>query len=124
MRPGAAVEAAVVVAVRVVMASSGGGSWWLGDRVTFQVTTAPTACMDSFGIDRSSFTEGSMRAYLVVGAVVGVTLAAQAGALRGDPGEGTGSEGIARLIKQLGDDAFTEREAAAKQLEAIGAPAL
>jgi hypothetical protein len=26
-----------------------GGSWWLGDRDTFQATTAPTACIDSFG---------------------------------------------------------------------------
>ncbi|HTU22111.1 MAG TPA: WD40 repeat domain-containing protein [Gemmataceae bacterium] len=33
-------------------------------------------------------------------------------------------EDIARLIKQLGSDAFTEREAASKQLAAIGEPVL
>ena len=30
---------------------------------------------------------------------------------------------IARLVKQLGDDDFDQREAATKQLEAIGEPA-
>ena len=32
------------------MASSWGGCVVLGDRDTFQATTAPTACMDSFGV--------------------------------------------------------------------------
>jgi predicted acylesterase/phospholipase RssA len=36
---------AVVV---VVIGRSGGISWWLGDRGTFQVTTAHTACLGSF----------------------------------------------------------------------------
>jgi len=73
-----------------------------------------------FGLNQSSFTEEHMRAYLIVGAVVGVILAAQTGTLRGDPGK----DRIARLIKQLGDDAFAKRQAATKELEAIGAPAL
>jgi uncharacterized protein (TIGR03067 family) len=65
-----------------------------------------------------------MRAYVVVGAVVGVILAVQAGTSRGDPGKETDTERIVRLIKQLGDGAFARREAASKELEAIGAPAL
>src|SRR5438552_18593633 len=65
-----------------------------------------------------------MRAYMVVGAVVGVILATQAGMLRGDPGKETETERIARLIKQLGDDAFAKREAASRELDAIGEPAL
>jgi uncharacterized protein (TIGR03067 family) len=65
-----------------------------------------------------------MRTYVVVGTVVGVILAAQAGTLRGDPGKETDADKIARLIRQLGDDAFAKREAASKELEAIGAPAL
>ncbi len=77
-----------------------------------------------FGLKRTSFTAGSMRAHVVVGAVVGMILAAHAGTLRGDPGKETETERIARLIKQLGDDAFARREAASKELEAIGAPAL
>src|SRR6478609_7317721 len=65
-----------------------------------------------------------MRAYAVVGAVVGVILAAQAGTPRGEPGKETETERIARLIKQLGDDSFRKREAATKELDAIGEPAL
>jgi uncharacterized protein (TIGR03067 family) len=65
-----------------------------------------------------------MRAYVVVGVVVGMILAAQAGTLRSDPGKEKEAERIARLIKQLGDDAFAKREAVSKELEAIGAPAL
>jgi uncharacterized protein (TIGR03067 family) len=65
-----------------------------------------------------------MRAHLVVGAVVGVILAAHAGTLRGGPGKETKTARIARLIEQLGDNAFARREAASKELEAIGVPAL
>jgi hypothetical protein len=65
-----------------------------------------------------------MRTYLVVGTVVGMILVGQAGTLRGDPGKETDAERIARLIKQLGDDSFAKREAASKELEGIGAPAL
>jgi hypothetical protein len=65
-----------------------------------------------------------MRTYLIVGAVVGMILVSQTGTLRGDPGKETDAEKIARLIKQLGDDAFAKRESASKELEGIGAPAL
>jgi RNA polymerase sigma factor (sigma-70 family) len=41
-----------------------------------------------------------------------------------DPGKETDAEKVARLIKQLGDDAFAKREAASKELETIGTPAL
>jgi RNA polymerase sigma factor (sigma-70 family) len=43
---------------------------------------------------------------------------------RDDPGNEADAEKIARLIKQLGDDAIEKREAASKELEAIGTPAL
>jgi uncharacterized protein (TIGR03067 family) len=65
-----------------------------------------------------------MRACTVVGAVVGIILMAQIGPLQGDPDKDKETERIARLIKQLGDDAFANREAASKELDAIGAPAL
>ena len=68
--------------------------------------------------------EGNVRVYLVVGAVVGVILAAQAGTLRADPDKETGADRIDRLIKQLGDKAFAKREAATKELEAIGVATL
>jgi len=51
-------------------------------------------------------------------------LIAHAGTLRGDPGKETEAERIARLIKQLGDDAFKKREDASRELDAIGEPAL
>jgi uncharacterized protein (TIGR03067 family) len=51
-------------------------------------------------------------------------LAAPGGTWRGDPGKGTEAESIARLIKQLGDDAFPKREAATRRLKEIGEPAL
>jgi RNA polymerase sigma factor (sigma-70 family) len=41
-----------------------------------------------------------------------------------DPGKETDAEKIAHLIKQLGDDVFANREAAGKELETIGTPAL
>ncbi len=65
-----------------------------------------------------------MRACAFLGMVVGVVLTAEAGSLRGDPGKETEPERIARLIKQLGDDDFEKREAASKELDAIGEPAL
>jgi hypothetical protein len=64
-----------------------------------------------------------MRSFVVIGAVVGVILGAWAGTLLGDPGKETEPERIVRLIKQLGDEAFAKREAASKELEAIGEPA-
>jgi len=65
-----------------------------------------------------------MRVYLVVAAVVGVILVAQAGTLCGDPGKETAADKIARLIRQLGNYAFAKREAASRELQATGAPAL
>jgi uncharacterized protein (TIGR03067 family) len=65
-----------------------------------------------------------MRAAALVGAVIGILLTTQPAALRGDPAKETEAEKIARLIRQLGDDAFAEREAASKELDAIGEPAL
>jgi uncharacterized protein (TIGR03067 family) len=44
--------------------------------------------------------------------------------LRGNPDNGADAERVAKLIKQLGDAAFAKREAASKELEAIGEPAL
>jgi len=61
---------------------------------------------------------------MVVGAVVGMILATHAATLRGDPPKKAQTDRIARLVKQLGDDAFAQREAASKELETIGAPAL
>jgi uncharacterized protein (TIGR03067 family) len=59
-----------------------------------------------------------------VGVVIGIILTGQAEVLRSDPGKATDTEQIARLIKQLGDDDFAKREAASRQLDAIGEPAL
>lgn len=73
---------------------------------------------------RPSFAEGTMRCPVIVGAVIGILLVAQGGAPRAAPGKDTEAETIARLIKRLGDDAFARREAATRQLEAIGEPAL
>jgi uncharacterized protein (TIGR03067 family) len=44
--------------------------------------------------------------------------------LRGDPAKQGEQDRIARLIKQLGDDRFATREAASRELVAIGKPAL
>jgi uncharacterized protein (TIGR03067 family) len=44
--------------------------------------------------------------------------------LRGDPDRGADAGRVARLIRQLGHEAFTKRQAASKELEAIGEPAL
>jgi uncharacterized protein (TIGR03067 family) len=72
---------------------------------------------------RSAFKEGSMRACVFVGAVIGILLTTR-GETRGDSGKEVEAERIARLIKQLGDDGFEKREAASKELGAIGEPAL
>src|SRR5262249_48277737 len=72
----------------------------------------------------ASVTEGVMRSYAVVVVIFGIVLTAQSGTLRGDPGKETEAEKIARLVKQLGDHAFAKREAASKELDAIGEPAV
>ena len=65
-----------------------------------------------------------MRTGALVGAVLGLLLTTKPGTPRCDSGKETEAERIARLIKQLGDDAFANREGASKELEAIGEPAL
>ncbi len=65
-----------------------------------------------------------MRWPVLVGAGIGILLAAQDGAPRGDLGKETEAETIARLIKQLGDRTFAKREAATRRLKEIGEPAL
>src|SRR5262245_29880961 len=46
------------------------------------------------------------------------------GALRGDPARKAETDRVAHLIRQLGDEVFATREAAARELTAIGLPAL
>ena len=65
-----------------------------------------------------------MRACTALCVAITLALAAQAGILRADPGQEGRTERIAGLIRQLGHDEFTKREAATKELEAIGEPAL
>src|SRR5262249_33151598 len=65
-----------------------------------------------------------MRVYAFMAAVVVILLTADAGNLRAYPGKETEAERIARLIKQLGDDAFLKREAASKELDGLGEPAV
>jgi uncharacterized protein (TIGR03067 family) len=65
-----------------------------------------------------------MRWPVIVGAGIGILLAVQDGAPRGDLGKEKEAEKTARLIKQLGDRTFAKREAATKQLKDIGEPAL
>jgi hypothetical protein len=65
-----------------------------------------------------------MRASVFVCAVVALALVAGVGSLRGNSGKAAKPDRIAALIKQLGDDAFARREAARKELEDIGQPAL
>ena len=65
-----------------------------------------------------------MRAGTFVGVVVALALVAEVGSLRGNSGEATKSDRVPALIQQLGDHAFARREAARKELEDIGEPAL
>jgi uncharacterized protein (TIGR03067 family) len=55
---------------------------------------------------------------------VGLAVAVGFVPVRGNPDNGADAERIAKLIKQLGSDAFAKREAANKELDAIGEPAL
>ena len=65
-----------------------------------------------------------MRAYVFACAVIFTLLMSQSGALRGEASTETEADRIIRLIGQLGDDAYAKREAASRELEAIGEPAL
>lgn len=65
-----------------------------------------------------------MRLFVMIGVTFGVVWLAQAGISQSGPGKDTGAERIARLIKQLGNDEFVKREAASKELDAIGVPSL
>jgi hypothetical protein len=65
-----------------------------------------------------------MRTAAFVCAVVALALVAGVGSLRGNSGKAAKSDRVAALIKQLGDKAFAKREAASKELEDIGEPAL
>src|SRR2546423_1670887 len=60
-----------------------------------------------------------MRSY-----VVGMVLLAALGGLSGDPPGEPAADRVARLVKQLGHREFAKREAASKELDAIGEPAL
>lgn len=53
-----------------------------------------------------------------------VLVAAAAGIVRGDPAKISEQERLTALVKQLGDNRFTKREEARKDLEAIGEKAL
>jgi hypothetical protein len=65
-----------------------------------------------------------MRAVTLVCVVVALALVAEVGSLRGNSGKAAKSDRVAALIKQLGDGAFAKREAASKELEHIGEPAI
>jgi uncharacterized protein (TIGR03067 family) len=65
-----------------------------------------------------------MRVYAILAAVAVLIPTAEAANLRAGPGKDTEAERIARLVKQLGDDDFAKREAASKELDGIGEPAL
>jgi hypothetical protein len=61
-----------------------------------------------------------MRRFVPACAAVGLAFLAWGG----EPDKKPDPDRIARLVKQLGDDSFAAREAAGKELEAIGEPAL
>jgi hypothetical protein len=62
-----------------------------------------------------------VRTFVVAAIVLG--LAPAAGLLRGDA-DAEATKRIADLVNQLGDDDYDKREAASKELEAVGEPAL
>jgi hypothetical protein len=65
-----------------------------------------------------------MRACTFLCVVIGLAFAAETGILRADPGKDAKTERMGALIRQLGHDEFAKRQAASKELEAIGEPAL
>jgi hypothetical protein len=64
-----------------------------------------------------------MRIRAIIVALLGMGLLTHGEPLWGDSDKKTDADGIGRLIKQLGDDSFDRREAASKELVAIGEPA-
>jgi len=56
--------------------------------------------------------------------IVAVVVVAGASLLYAQPAQETMTARVARLIRQLGHDDFAKREAASKELDAIGEPAL
>src|SRR5262249_8286264 len=73
---------------------------------------------------QTSFIEEKVRTFAFLSVALGLTLAVAAGVLRGNPHEEAKADRIADLIRQLGHGEFAKREAASKELEAIGEPAL
>jgi hypothetical protein len=65
-----------------------------------------------------------MRGSLFVCVTWGLILTTEHGIGQGGSGKEADKEKTARLIKQLGDDEFVKREAASKELESIGLPAM
>ncbi len=65
-----------------------------------------------------------MRTGAFVSAVAGLITLAGADLLGEDTATKAPAERIARLIRELGDEAFPRREAASRKLKAVGAPAL
>src|SRR5258708_306480 len=64
-----------------------------------------------------------MRTLAFAAAALGLTLAVGAGGVRANPDLDPKAERIAALIRQLGHGEFAKREAAGRELEAIGEPA-
>src|SRR5262245_24712286 len=71
-----------------------------------------------------SGTETTMRVCALLGVAVGLTFMAGVEMTRAGAGKEANPERIASLLRQLGHPAFAKREAASKELEAVGAPAL
>ena len=65
-----------------------------------------------------------MRHGTFVCVALALILTARAGNLKGDSGKQAANAKVDRLIKQLGNDDFAKREAASKELNALGEPAL
>jgi hypothetical protein len=77
-----------------------------------------------FAPEIGQFAERRGRAYAFVGALIGMVMMVTTGMLRGDGDKETVAAQVDRLIKQLGHGSFAQREAASKELAAIGEPAL
>src|SRR5262245_1350902 len=84
---------------------SNGASWWMNGRTT------QGWC--------SSFSECDRRTY-----VVAIVFLAAPGSILVYASDDPVADRVARLVKQLGHNEFAKREAASKELDAIGEPAL